>query len=226
MPAEAVDRLRRWHEAAYEELKRRGEVRISYLGLDLVVPPQVFAPTPMSDLLGTAVLDEVRETDRVLDMGTGYGSNAILAASNSRDVTGVDISPEAIAAASANSIRNGVADRTTFRESDVFSSVEGRFDQILFDPPFRWYRSRDLLEASIADEDYRALTRFMTEVAGHLNPGGRILLSFGTSGDMDYLTSLIAGEGFDCELVVQRELTQEDLTVTYSTHRLTFRRVE
>jgi release factor glutamine methyltransferase len=213
--------LRRWHNAAYDEMRQRGEIRLSYLDRQFVVPPDVFGPTPMSDLLGTAVLDEVRELDRVLDMGTGCGVNAILAASLSPKVVGVDINPHAIASATANAARNGVADRTTFFVSDVFDAVQDTFDLIVFDPPFRWFRPRDLLEASIADENYRSLTRFMKQAPAHLRPGGRILVFFGSSGDVDYLSSLIEREGFKHETVATRLLVKDGLTVTYSTQRLT-----
>jgi release factor glutamine methyltransferase len=47
--------------------------------------------TGASHLLGQAVLADVRESDRVLDMGTGSGDNAILAASKANDVVAVDI---------------------------------------------------------------------------------------------------------------------------------------
>jgi release factor glutamine methyltransferase len=213
--------LRRWHNAAYDELRQRGEIRLSYLDREFVVPPDVFAPTPMSDLLGTAVLDEVRALDRVLDMGTGCGVNAILAASRSPNVVGVDINPHAIASATANARRNGVADRTTFFVSDVFDAVQDTFDLIVFDPPFRWFRPRDLLEASIADENYRSLTRFVEQAPGYLKPGARILVFFGSSGDVGYLSGLIDREGFKHETVATRLLVKDGLTVTYSTQRLT-----
>ena len=100
---------------------------------------------------------------------------------------GVDVNPHAVAAAVANAARNGVADRTTFRESDVFSAVDGTFDLMMFDPPFRWFAPRDHLEASMADENYAALTRFLAQAGDHLAPGGRILMFFGTSGDLDFL---------------------------------------
>jgi release factor glutamine methyltransferase len=175
----------------------------------------------MSDLLGRAVLDEVRDGDRVLDMGTGSGVNAILAAGRSRAVVGVDINPHAVAAAIGNAERNHVADRTTFFESDVFERVDGVFDLIVFDPPFRWFRPRNLLEVSFADENYRALTRFMSEVRDRLNPDGRLLLFFGTSGDMNYLRHLIERSGLHAETIASRALTKEGTTVTYRTFRLT-----
>jgi release factor glutamine methyltransferase len=49
--------------------------------------------TGASHLLGQAVLADVRESDRVLDIGTGSGDNAIVAASKANDVVAVDINP-------------------------------------------------------------------------------------------------------------------------------------
>ena len=224
IPDADVTRLRAWHEGAYEEMRQRGRVQISYLGRQFDVPETVFAPTPMSDLLGRAVLSEVRDGDRVLDMGTGCGVNAILAASASSDVLGVDINPDAVAAAQANAGRNGVADRTTFFLSDVFSTISGRFDLIIFDPPFRWFRPRDLLEASIADEDYGALTRFFKEVPEHMESVARVLLSFGTTGDIGYVSELIEGAGMGRETLAERELERDGLTVTYGAYRLSLSR--
>ena len=68
------------------------------------------------------------------------------------------MNPYAVAAAVANAARNGVADRTRFCESDLFAAVDGSFDLIVFDPPFRWFAPRDLLERAFADENYEALT--------------------------------------------------------------------
>jgi hypothetical protein len=43
---EEVDRLREWHEAAYEEMKQALPLRLSYFGLDIEVPEKVFPPVP------------------------------------------------------------------------------------------------------------------------------------------------------------------------------------
>ena len=221
MSPEYAATLAQWHETTSIELHALGHHRVSYLGLELVIPEHVFPPTPTSDLLGRAVLDDVRESDRVLDMGTGSGVNAILAASRSHEVIGVDINPHAVAAATANADRNGVAARTRFAMSDLFDAVDGTFDVIIIDPPFRWFAPRDLLELSFADENYRTLTRFMTEVPDRLNPGGRLLLFFGTSGDMNYLQHLIGQTALRAETIASRDLTKEGITVTYQTFRLT-----
>ena len=221
MSADTEERIRKWHERAYTEMSRTKTVEVTVLGVTLSVPPQVFAPPPMDPLLAQAVQREVRPDDRVLDMGTGSGINAILAASESSDVVAVDINPYAVECARANAEANGVADRIRLFESDVFDRVEGRFDLIIFDPPFRWFRPRDIREAATTDEDYQALTRFMAEATNYLNDAGRVLLNFGTSGDMDYLHSLIRRYGFDSEVVTEHTLVREDWTVDYYVFRLT-----
>jgi release factor glutamine methyltransferase len=218
---EAIERIRAWHERAYRSLRERPSEDIEILGLRLTVPSTVFPPNAMSDLLGQAVLDQVREHDRVLDMGTGSGINAILAASRSRDVLGVDINPDAVACARVNAERNDVAGRTRFDQSDVFDRVEGNFDLIVFDPPFRWFCPRDALEAAITDENYGALARFMAEAPARLRSAGRILMFFGSSGDLDHLRSLIDATGLRCDVLAQRTLHRDGQHVDYFTFRLT-----
>ena len=220
-PEEAA-RMQAWHDEHYAYLRgvsEEGEV-FDYLGLTLVVPPHVQVIESTSDLLGRTVLDEVTEGERVLDMGTGSGVNAILAATRGADVVAVDVNPHAVEAARANAARNGVEDRVTIGRSDLFDAVEGRFDLVVFDPPFRWMKPRDWAEASITDEDYRALTAFFARVREHLVEGGRILVFFGTTADVGYLEQLIEANGLVGEIVARRELDKDGHPVEYRTYRI------
>jgi release factor glutamine methyltransferase len=218
LPPDRVEDLSRWHEHAYRDLAAAGERRLGYLGLDLVVPPGVFAPTPTSDLLGRAVLAEMRAAERVLDMGTGSGVNALLAARAGASVLGVDVNPAAVEAARANAIRNGV--QATFRVSDVFAQVDGLFDLMIIDPPFRWFAPRDMAEVAITDQGYATIGRFLAGVRERLNPGGRVLMFFGTSGDQDHILGLARRGGLHVETVASRGLERDGVSVTYSTFRM------
>lgn len=221
MSAERARRIRAWQDEVFESGRTRTDETVEYLDLTLQIPPQVQPITGMSDLLGKSVLEEVRETDRVLDMGTGSGVNAVLAASRATDVVAVDVNPHAVEAARANAAANGVGDRIVVLKSDLFDAVEGTFDLIVFDPPFRWFAPRDLREANTTDEDYRTLTSFFCDVPGRLNSGGRVLLFFGTSGDADYLDQLIREAAFTVEKLASTKLEKDGLDVEYFTYRLT-----
>jgi release factor glutamine methyltransferase len=226
MTGERAEKLREWHEAAYSQGRAEGGSTgrtFDYLGLTLVVPPDVMPIAGVSHLLGNAVLAEARPEDRVLDMGTGSGVNAILAARTAGSVLAVDVNPSALDAARANAERNGVADRIEVRHSDVFSAVDGRFDLIVFDPPFRWFAPRDRLEMAMADENYRALTEFFAQAREHLTAGGRMLIFFGTSGDLDYLHRLADEAGFDSEILATDGFLREGFRVDYYTYRMTLR---
>lgn len=221
MSAERVERLRRWHEEASAGLHALGAHDVEYLGLHLHVPEHVFPPTPTSDLLGREVMAAVRPGDRVLDLGCGAGANALLAARITDDVVAVDVNPHAVAATVANAERNGLADRVTVAVSDVFDAVDGTFDLIVIDPPFRWFRPRDLLERAFADENYATLRRFTTEVRARLRSGGAVLLFFGSSGDVTYLDELIVRGGLASETLAERTVHVRGEDATYFVRRLT-----
>ena len=219
--ADYAETVRRWHERAYAEGRRDTDQTVDYLGRTLVVPPDVMPITPMSHLLGEAVLAETVDGDRVLDMGTGSGVNAVLAAGRAGHVLAVDINPHALDAARHNAERNGVADRVEVRHSDVFGAVDGVFDLIVFDPPFRWFTPRDHRETATTDENYRAMTKFFREARQYLSPTGKMLIFFGTSGDLGHLTNLADEAGFAKEIVATDSLQREGWTVEYFTFRMT-----
>jgi release factor glutamine methyltransferase len=220
MSAARIERLRAWHEQAIRESKRDTIAQVTYLGRKLLIRPTVFRPTPVSPLLGKAVLTEVRPGERVLDLGTGSGINAILAASKGADVMAVDINPKSVACAKKNAERNAVGSHVQVFQSDLFQNVNGRFDLIIFDPPFRWFRARDMEERAIADENYITLTRFFKQFRKYLRPRSRVLLFFGTSGDIKYLRHMITQAHLRRKVVASKELVKDGWKVKYFTYKL------
>jgi release factor glutamine methyltransferase len=208
-PAEARKRVA-WQEKVYRyHLKQAETITMDFLGRQLTVSPHVMAPVPYDlNLLSQAVLKEVKASDSVLDLGTGSGVQAIVAASKAKRVLAVDVNPEAVRCARTNVARNGLMSRIRVLRSDLFQRAKGRYSLILFDPPFRWTTPRDAWELSSADPGYRTLQAFFRESRAHLTPGGRILLHFGTSADLAYLKHLIRAHGFRRQQV--RKFQQEN----------------
>jgi release factor glutamine methyltransferase len=220
MMSEAAARKRlAWQEKVYERNRKRPkQTSLSFYGRPLVVPRDVAGPVPPNyNVLARAVLQEVRKTDTVLDMGTGSGIQAILAASKGAIVTAVDVNPIAVRCARSNVRRNKLSARVSVMEGDLFDRIEGRFDLIIFDPPFRWSAPRDLFEMSCADENYKSLQEFFSMAQQHLSDQGRMLMSFGTSGDLAFFKHLIKMNGFKCKQL----LKNSNSGWTYFAFRLT-----
>jgi HemK-related putative methylase len=147
-------------------------------GLPLVVLPDVFNPALFfsSEVLAGALDGPmVRAGMRVLDMGTGTGIGAILAARLGASVVAVDISREAVRCAKINALLNGVEDSVDVRHGDLFAPVqEERFDLVLFNPPF--YEGTPSEEWEFAWRSRDALDRFARQLPNVLAPGGRAIL--------------------------------------------------
>lgn len=221
MSAEHAAKLREWQDKLYSDLKTQETTTIEFLGRTFVIPPNVHMINPMSDLIGNSILKHVRPHDRVLDMGTGCGVNAILAASISNQVVAVDVNQIAVDTAVENARRNAVESNVSFSVSDLFTNVQGKFDLIIFDPPFRWFEPRETCELGSTDGEYRTLTKFFEEVPNYLNDNGRMLICFGSSGDIDYLYELIARVNFNRKVIAHRDLEKDGLKVDYYTFLLT-----
>ncbi|HEV2426927.1 MAG TPA: methyltransferase [Acidimicrobiales bacterium] len=218
---ERVAFIREWHEDAYAAAIEEGEggQHFLYHGLELDVPADVMPLTGSSHLLGDAVAERASPGQRVLDMGTGCGVNALLAARAGAAVVAVDVNPSAVAATRANAAANGLANRVDARESDVFSDVDGLFDLVVVDPPYRWFEPRDALEAAMSDAGYRMTRTFFAGVVRHLAPGGSVLVGFASTGDVVYLRSLGRAAGLSEEILAQKTLVAGDHPISYFVFR-------
>jgi hypothetical protein len=57
-------------------------------------------------------------------------------------------------------------------------------------------------------------------VTDHLSDEGRILLFFGTSGDSEYVATLIRDSGLETEKLTSRTIVKDGLEVEYYVYRL------
>lgn len=141
-------------------------------------------------------IDDPWAVGRVLDMCTGSGCLAILAAHAfpEAQVDAVDISPDALAVAKRNVADYGLESRLRLVESNVFAGLAGqRYDLIISNPPYvnaesmatlpKEYRCEPQL-ALASGEDGLDLARILLKEAGeHLNPGGLLVVEIGHNRD-------------------------------------------
>lgn len=83
-----------------------------------------FVPTPHQVVEKMLDMADVQPSDFLIDLGSGDGRIAIAAVRDrgARGAYGVDLNPERVAEARANAQAEGVADRVTFDERDLFET--------------------------------------------------------------------------------------------------------
>ena len=130
-------------------------------------------------------------TRRVLDLCTGNGSLAVLAAMCWPDVNvaAADISPAALEVARINVDRHGLAGRISLIHSDGLKGVHGSFDLILCNPPYVNTQSMTDLPAEYRAEPALALAggadgmdfirRLLADAPAHMSEQGVLVLEIG-----------------------------------------------
>lgn len=164
-----------------------------FWSLPLSVNASTLIPRPDTELLvETALSLSLPDEARVLDLGTGTGAIALALASEKKywQVTGVDLSEEAVALAKSNGKKLGL-DPVNFLQSDWFSSLPSGavFDLLVSNPPYIDSDDEHLtqgdvrfepLSALVADGNgYSDIERILSEAPGFLAEGGWLMFEHG-----------------------------------------------
>jgi ribosomal protein L3 glutamine methyltransferase len=132
-----------------------------------------------------------RPVRRVLDLGTGSGCLAILAARAfpAAQVDAVDLSPAALAVARKNVALHRLGRRVRLQRSDLFARVAKRYDLILTNPPYVGARAMADLPPEYRHEPQLALAggsdgldlvaRILAAALAHLEPAGLLVCELG-----------------------------------------------
>lgn len=147
--------------------------------LRVTAPPGVYRPRGDTRLIATAIPPADGPGAASLDVCTGTGVLALLAAARGYRATAVDVSRRACVAARINARRNDLAVRVLC--GDLFAPVPGgRFALITANPPYlpspeaRVRRRSRAWDAGPGGRE--VIDRICREAAAHLEPGGTLLL--------------------------------------------------
>jgi carbamoyltransferase len=152
--------------------------RVYQLGIDSLVLARV---TPHS-------------SGRALDLCTGSGIQALVAARSYESVIGVDLNPKALGYARINAQLNGLAARCRFIEGDLYAAVKGeRYELITANPPF--VPSPDLsmdAHRTGGESGEEISQRLVAGLSEHLAPGGTfsMVLDYPILSESSYLGRL------------------------------------
>ena len=137
-------------------------------------------------------IDDPESVTSVLDMCTGSGCLAILAAETfpNAAVTGADISPDALDVAKINRTRFGLDDDLELVQTDLFTNLKGRkFDLIISNPPYvteeameelpAEYRHEPALALGAGRDGMDILRRMMPVLADYLTDDGMAVIEIG-----------------------------------------------
>jgi len=183
--------------------RRAGHEPVQYIsgqqefyGREFKVTRDVMIPRPETELIVEEGISLISGIEKPLICEVGVGSGCIvvslLCEVPGSEAVALDISPAAIAIASANAEALGAYDRIELRESDVFSGLrdDETFDLIVSNPPYVPAEDVRTLQAEVREfEPETALTdggsglsiieKIVSEAGAHLRPGGYLLMEIG-----------------------------------------------
>jgi hypothetical protein len=130
-------------------------------------------------------LDRSRQPVTVLDLCAGSGILGQVAASFARRTVATELCAEAIHLSRVNALLNGVADRWSIRQGDLWAPVSGeRFDLIVSNPPF--VPIPDGLPFPLfgraGENGMEFLDRILNRLPDHLTTGGKAQIVFENPG--------------------------------------------
>ena len=132
------------------------------------------------------LLDHVKCGERVLEIGTGNGAIAIECAKKGSEVIAVDIDKEVV-----ENLQRKARDMNLsiiVKISNLFENVNGKFDTIIFNPPYLPGNAEDIKDLQWAgggEYGDEIILKFLEEAYFHLEDNGEIYIILSSFNRMD-----------------------------------------
>jgi release factor glutamine methyltransferase len=183
-----------------------------FWGRNFAVAPSTLDPRPDSETLVELALDLARRLDSprptIVDLGTGTGCLLISLLADLPNAVGfgIDIDAAALTVAVSNARRHLAPGRARFICGDWMAPIGGSVDLIIANPPYIETEEISHLAPEVAEFDPRgaldggrdgldAYRRIAEAAAGHVNPGGALVLEIG-AGQERRVGELLVEGGF------------------------------
>lgn len=178
----------------------------NFYGLDLLVDKRALIPRYETEILVDLIINDNSNNKKILDIGTGSGAISLALSKNLKDskIIGVDISKNAIDLANENKIKLNI-NNVEFKESDIFSNIDEKFDIIVSNPPYINKEDFEKLDKKLYYEPQNALyggedglyfyKKIIKNAKNFLNKNGKIYLEIGYN-QKDSISNLLEEYGY------------------------------
>lgn len=178
----------------------------NFYGLDLLVDKRALIPRYETEILVDLIINDNSNNKKILDIGTGSGAISLALSKNLKDskIIGVDISKNAIDLANENKIKLNI-NNVEFKESDIFSNIDEKFDIIVSNPPYINKEDFEKLDKKLYYEPQNALyggedglyfyKKIIKNAKNFLNKNGKIYLEIGYD-QKDSISNLLEEYGY------------------------------
>jgi len=176
------------------------------------VDENVYEPAEDTFLLAENL--HLEKGELVLEIGTGCGIVAIIAAEKAAKVVATDINPYALKCAVANAKQNKVANKIEFRLGNLFEPIRPneKFDLIIFNAPYlpseKPLENQSLIEKAWSGgrNGRELINPFISQVSKFLKQKGRVLLVQSNISSITKTLQKFAENGFKAEIVAKRDV--------------------
>ena len=179
--------------------------------------PQVYEPAEDTFLFADNL--KVERMSKVLEIGTGTGIIAVLAAKKARMVIATDVNPHALECAVKNIIANK-AFNVELREGHLFQPVENdKFDLILFNTPYLPSSEDEIIDDELdaawngRTDGREVIDQFIDGLKHHLNTGGRVQMVQSSLSDVEKTLEKLEEIGFNASVIAREKYFFEEVVV-------------
>ncbi len=177
----------------------------------------VYFPQEDSFLMLEAIRHIAKKGMKVLDLGTGSGILAFEAAKIAKHIDAVDINRSALEFVKEQIKALNFKNINVFK-SNLFSNVKGKYDLILFNPPYL-PEGNEKLEAWLRNsiiggkQGNEIIIKFLKQAKNFLTKHGKILFCCSSLSNKEAIEKILKEEDYNFDIIARKKLFFEELYV-------------